>query len=326
MKTTVSALMFAACWAFPVCAQETTISVGFGPVLDTPYGQGHVEWQRLLSEKSGGDLKIELFPSDQLGSGKQVIDQMLLGEPVCYSTDASFFAEVGVPDMSIVQAPFLFRDWDEAERLFASDWWAGQEEALAQKGLKVVAHNWRYGARQTLTTRKVEHPADFAGMKIRAPQSTIYLKTFEHLGASPTPMALGEVYTSLQQGVIDGLENPVSVIWGGKYHETAKHLLIDNHMLTVNLIACSGTLWDGLSAEQQALLQQTAAEAGVYQNSLLAKEDERILGELQNAGVTVTQADHEEFSEAVEGFYDDPAFRQWTPGLRDTVIQQLGRE
>ncbi|SIS69795.1 C4-dicarboxylate TRAP transporter substrate-binding protein [Paracoccus saliphilus] len=310
----------------PVAAQDTTISVGFGPVMDTPYGKGHAEWKRLLEENSGGQMTLELFPSDQLGSGRQVIDQMLLGEPICYSTDASFFAELGVPDMSIVQAPFLFRNWEEADLLFASDWWAGLEDQLAENGVKIIANNWRYGARQTLTTRKVEHPEDFSGMKIRAPQSTIYVKTFEHLGASPTPMALGEVYTSLQQGVIDGLENPLSVIWGGKYHETAKYLLLDNHMRTVNLMACSTTLWDSLPPEQQNVLAETARDAGNFQNELMTKTDAELLEKLKAEGVTVTEAEHDEFSRAAVSFFEDPAFSGWSPDLHKKVLGLIGRD
>ncbi|MFV0332851.1 MAG: C4-dicarboxylate TRAP transporter substrate-binding protein [Tropicimonas sp.] len=320
------ALAGAAMLAYPALAQDVTISVGFGPVIDTPYGQGHVKWQRLLEEKSGGSMELEIFPSDQLGNGKQMLDQMLLGEPLCYSTDASFFAELGVPDMSIVQAPFLFESWDQAERLFDSDWWASLEDQLAAKGVKVVAHNWRYGERQTLTNVLVEHPADFAGLKIRAPQAAIYVKTFEHLGASPTPMALAEVYTSLQQGVIDGLENPLSVIHGGKYQEAAKFLLIDNHMRTVNLMGCSTALYDSLTPEQQALLSETAREAGAYQNGLLEASNEEVLAQLVAEGVTVTEADFQEFAAAVESFYNDPAFSGWSEGLHQKVLDIMNAE
>ncbi len=329
MTTSRHSLLVAICAALTASAasaQEVTISVGFGPVIDTPYGQGHSEWQRLVAEESNGAMALELFPADQLGSGKQMLDQMLLGEPVCYSTDASFFAELGVPDMSIVQAPFLFETWDQAERLFASDWWTEQEAALAEKGVTVVADNWRYGERQTLTTRPVIHPGDFAGLKIRVPQAAIYVKTFEHLGATPTPMALGEVYTSLQQGVIDGLENPLSVIDGGKYQEAAKYLLLDNHMRTVNLMACSSALYDSLTAEQQDILRATAVEAGAFQNARLAESDAATLEKLQAEGVTVTEADYAEFAGAVTSFYEDPAFSSWSDGLHQKVLEIMQAE
>jgi len=250
---------------------------------------------------------------------------MLMGEPVCYSSDAAFLAELGVPDMSIAHSPYIFRNWEEADLLFRTDWWLGLENQLAQKGVKVIASNWHYGTRQTLTTRKVERPQDFRGMKIRVPQSTLYVKTFEHLGASPTPMALTEVYTSLQQGVIDGLENPLSVIWGGRYHEAAKYLLIDNHMRAVILLACSNALWDSLSPEQQTLLTQTARDAGRYQNQLVEKTDAELLDHFRAQGVTITETDYDEFAQAAAGFFTDPAFSSWSPGLHAKVLTLLGR-
>jgi len=306
-------------------AQKITIPVGFAPAIDSPLGQGHVEWQRLLQERSGGQMTLELFPSDQLGSGKQGGDQMLMGEPVCHVSDPAFAAELGVPDMGIAHSPYIFKDWDDADRLFRTEWWLGLEDQLAQKGVKIIANNWRYGTRQTLTTRKVEHPQDFRGMKIRVPQSTLYVKTFEHLGASPTPMALTEVYTSLQQGVIDGLENPLSVIWGGRYHEAAKYLLIDNHMRAMILLACSSTLWNSLSPEQQTLLTQTAQEAGNYQNQLVERTDAALLDRFRAQGVTITETNYEEFSQAAASFFADPAFSGWSPGLHAKVLTLLGR-
>ncbi|MDB6178380.1 C4-dicarboxylate TRAP transporter substrate-binding protein [Paracoccus sp. Z330] len=322
----VAGAIAATALAGPALAAPVHIAVGFGPVMDTPYGQGHAEWKRLLEERSDGEMILDLYPSDQLGNGKQMLDQMLLGEQVCFSTDAAPFADTGVPDMGIAQVGFMFRDWDEADRLFASDLWAGLEDQLADKGIKIVARNWRYGARQTLTTTKVEHPADLEGLKIRVPQATVFVKSFEHLGAAATPMALGEVYTSLQQGVIDGLENPLAVIDGGKYQEAAKYLLIDNHMRTVNLMGCSTSLWDSLTPEQQQLLVDTAEEAGVYQNKLVEESDAAVIEKFKSEGVTVTEADYDEFAEAIQPIFQDPAFSNWTPGLHDEVLRIIGRE
>ena len=300
------------------------ISVGFGPVIETPYGQGHVKWAELVEKESNGAVKLNLFPSDQLGNGKDMIDQMLLGDAVFYSTDATFYAELGVHDMGIVQAPYLFTTWEQADKLFNSDWWAEQEALLEKKGIKVLARNWRYGDRHTITVKPVKHPADLKGMKIRVPQATLFIKAFEALGAAPTPMALAEVYTALQQGTIDGLENPLATIDGGKYQEVAKYLLLDAHMKTINLMTCSASFFKSLNPEQQQLLTRTAYEAGIYQNDLVEKSDKELIGKFRAEGVTVTEIDHDEYARAVEGFYTNPAFK-WTPGLHEKVKEIMNK-
>lgn len=300
------------------------ISVGFGPVIETPYGQGHIKWAELVDEMSKGAVKLNLFPSDQLGNGKDMIDQMLLGDAVFFSTDATFYAELGVPDMGIVQAPYLFTSWEQADRLFASDWWAGQEELLEKKGIKVLAHNWRYGDRHTITIKPVKHPADLKGMKIRVPQATLFIKAFEALGAAPTPMALAEVYTALQQGTIDGLENPLATIDGGKYQEVAKYLLLDAHMKTINLMTCSASFFKTLTSEQQQILMKAAYEAGVYQNALVEESDKILIEKFKTEGVTITEINYEEFAKAAEGFYKNPAFK-WTPGLHEKVKEIMNK-
>jgi tripartite ATP-independent transporter DctP family solute receptor len=296
------------------------INAGFGPNIDDPYGQGHVYWAKILNEQSGGTMIIHLFPNDQLGSGRAQIDQITMDSPNIFSTDPSFFADLGVPDMMIAQAPYIFKNWEEADKLMNSEWWASQEKLLEGKGIKVLARNWRYGDRHTITTKPVKHPSDFKGMKIRVPTSTVYVKAFEALGASPTPLALGEVYTALQQKVVEGLENPLATIYGGKYQEVAKYLLLDAHMKTINLVVTSANFFNSLTAEQRNLLVKTAKEAGEEQNRLAEAKNQEILDALIKEGVTVTEIDYGEFSEFVKGFYNYPEFSSWTPGLYQKVI------
>ena len=158
-----------------------------------PIHDSMLEWARLLDERSDGEVRMSLFPSSQLGSKTDVIDQMLAGSPVITLADGAFYADQGVPDFGITFAPFLFETWDDCWTLTESEWYREQLAALEQKGLKILCSNWIYGERHTLLT------------------------------PTPTPMALGDVYTSLQQGTIDGLENPlpaittapVSLVYGG---------------------------------------------------------------------------------------------------------------
>ena len=162
------ALVFALVMLFSVTAiaEPITLQIGFENSMSEPIGQALAKWQELVAAQGDGSLVIELFPDSQLGNKTDLIDQMLLGEPVMTLADGAFFADYGVPDMGIVFGPFLFENWDQCWTLIESDWWNEQCAQLEALGLKMVAANWAYGARHTLTTKQVKTPADLAGLQI----------------------------------------------------------------------------------------------------------------------------------------------------------------
>ncbi|MBE5809088.1 MAG: C4-dicarboxylate ABC transporter substrate-binding protein, partial [Clostridiales bacterium] len=135
------AMMLVLMLALTAAASAEVLQVGFENSLSEPVGQGMVKWQELLAERDV-DLTLELFPDSQLGNKTDIIDQMLLGEPVMTLADGAFFADYGVPDMGIVFGPFLFDNWDQCWKLLESDWWAEQCAKLNDMGLKMVAANW----------------------------------------------------------------------------------------------------------------------------------------------------------------------------------------
>ena len=321
------ALVLALMLALTVAASAEVLQVGFENSLSEPIGQGLLKWQELLAAKDV-DLTIELFPDSQLGNKTDIIDQMLLGEPVMTLADGAFFADYGVPDMGIVFGPFLFDNWDQCWKLTESDWWAEQCAKLNDMGIKMVAANWAYGARHTLTTKPVNTVDDLAGLQIRVPTNQIQTKGFEVLGATPVGMSLGDVYTALQQGTIDGGENPLSTLYGRKHHEVAKYLIMDGHVLNFTNWVCSSMWFDGLTPEQQEALIETGKEAGVYNNELQAEADEYYKGLMIDEGVTVVEPTEEVlegFREKAKAFYDEGATFGWSDGLYDTVCAAMGK-
>ncbi len=318
-----SALMaFSAAQA--LAADEVVLRVGYGNNPGEPFDLGCQKWKELIEERSGGKFKIELYPSSQLGSKDDVMDQMVAGEPVATLTDGAFFYDRGIKDMGIVFGPFLYDNWEQAFKLADSKWFKDQSDLVAKDAhLKIIGADWRYGARHTLTTKPVTKLADLKGMKIRVPTNNIQVKGFEVLGATPTPMALGDVYTSLQQGTIDGVENPIPVLYNGKFHEVAKYLLLDAHVYNVTNIVVGTDFYDSLTAEQQKLLVETCHDAGVYQNEIVEKSETELLEQFKKEGVTVTEPSAEfkqELIDASKKFYELPEFtKDWTPGLYDTV-------
>ena len=308
-------------------ASAETLQIGFENSLSEPIGKALVKWQELMAEKNV-DLTIELFPDSQLGNKTDIIDQMLLGEPVMTLADGAFFADYGVPDMGIVFGPFLFDNWDQCWKLVESDWWAEQCAKLNDMGIKMVAANWAYGARHTLTTKPVNTVDDLAGLQIRVPTNQIQTKGFEVLGATPVGMSLGDVYTALQQGTIDGGENPLSTLYGRKHHEVAKYLILDGHVLNFTNWVCSSMWFDGLTPEQQEALIETGKEAGVYNNELQAEADDYYKGLMIDEGVTVVEPTEEVlegFREKAKAFYDEGATFGWSDGLYETVCAAMGK-
>ena len=308
-------------------ASAEVLQIGFENSMSEPIGQGLQKWQELLAAKNV-DLTIELFPDSQLGNKTDIIDQMLLGEPVMTLADGAFFADYGVPDMGIVFGPFLFDNWDQCWKLTESDWWAEQCAKLNDMGIKMVAANWAYGARHTLTTKPVNTVDDLAGLQIRVPTNQIQTKGFEVLGATPVGMSLGDVYTALQQGTIDGGENPLSTLYGRKHHEVAKYLIMDGHVLNFTNWVCSSMWFDSLTPEQQEALIETGKEAGVYNNELQAQADEYYKGLMIEEGVTVVEPTEEVlqgFRDKAKAFYDLGSTFGWSDGLYDTVCAAMGK-
>lgn len=300
--------------------KPVTLQIGYANNPGEPFDLGVREWERLIEERSNGSIQVEVFPSSQLGSKNDLIDQMLAGDSVITLADGAFYADRGVQDFGITFGPYLFDEWDEAWTLTESDWWEEQSNLLEDQGLKIIASNWVYGERHILSKRPIRTVEDLRGLKIRVPNNTIQVKGFEVLDATPTPMPLGDVYTALQQGTIDALENPLAVLYNGKYHEVAKYLTLDGHVKNFTTFVAGADFFNSLTAEQQEIVMETGREAGIFNNDLAAKAEEDILAKYREEGVEIIEVDTTEFAEKAKKFYSLPEFTSiWSENLYDTV-------
>ncbi len=320
--------------AAPVAAEEAapageviTLQVAFENSSTEPLGQAWTKAQEIIKEKSGGAMAIEVYPDSQLGDKSSLIDSMLLGENVCTLADGAFYADYGVPDFGIVFGPFLFDNWDQCWTLIESDWYNEQCAKLEEKGLKIIASNWVYGERHTMTNVPVNTVEDLKGLKIRVPSNAIQSKGFDVLGATSTGMALGDVYQALQTKTIDGAENPLATLYGRKLHEVAPYLIMDGHVKNFTTWVCSADWFNSLTPEQQQWLVETAQEAGEYNNEVQAASDGEYLQMLIDEGVTVVDPSEEviaEFKAKAQPFYDMGSEFGWSDGLYDTVRAAMG--
>ena len=285
------------------------------------------EWKRLIEEKSNGSMTVELFPSSQLGSKTDLVDQMQMGEGIIHIGDASFWADYGAPEMSIAPAPYIYDNWDQYFKLLETDWWQSQVDLLAENGLRIVTSDWEYGTRELMTTKPVRTLDDLSGMIIRTPNNVMQMKTWEEMGAAPTAMALGDVYTATQQGTIDGMENPIATLYGQAYYEVAKYItMIDYIRMPVQWIT-SESWFQSLTEEQQQIICEAGDEAGLFNNQKQDEMLEQYISDMQANGVEVITPDDVEmarFKEAALKIYDNAdVTANWSDGLYENIRSMI---
>lgn len=292
------------------------VNVAYGNQPGEPIDEMAKKWKDLVEEKSDGKLQLKLYPSSQLGSEKDVVEQAIMGNNVIIFTGYDFLMDY-VPDAGILTAPYLTDNFDDLLYLTTTDWFKDLSADLSKEGIEIVNTNTIYGERQLMTKDPVLTPKDLKGMKIRVPNNNMYIKSFEALGATPTPMPLGDLYTSLQQGLIDGAENPLPVLEGSKTQEVIKNLTLTEHTKIMSPWIAGATFMDSIPEDLAKILIETGNEAGEYGNKIAEEEAEKVLKEFKEQGVKVHEVDLEPFKEKAKSVYT--AFPDWTPGLYETI-------
>ncbi|BEU87028.1 C4-dicarboxylate TRAP transporter substrate-binding protein [Selenomonas sp. TAMA-11512] len=302
--------------------EKVVLRIGYENNPGEPLDVALNKWKELVAKKSNGQMELELYPSSQLGSKNDLIDQMIVGEPVMTLANGAWYADRGVKDFGIMFAPYLFDNWDQVWKVVGSDWYKEQSAKVEEKGIKIVS-NWIYGTRHLALVKPYSQVSDLKGQKIRVPNNTIQVESFKALGIAPTPMPLGEAYTALQQGTIDGLENSLQFLDSAKYGEVVKYVVLDGHIRDLTSWVCGKTFWESLTKEQQDILTSTAEEASKYNSELQDAADKKAMEELKAQGVTIIEPDmamREQFKQESEGFYSSDAAKDWSPGLREKIL------
>lgn len=319
-----SAVLGTVMCAMPAMAADVTIQVGYENATSEPAAMAVEKWKELVEEKSNGSITMELFPNSALGKKTELIDQMILGEPVITVADGAFLADYGVADFGIFYAPFMFDNWDEEWRVIDSEWYAGLCDELASKAqIRVLSSNWIYGVRNILSTSKIVTPADLQGVKLRVSSNDLSILSFTDLGAAAVGMDMGDVYQALQAKTIDAVENPITSLANRSFQEVAKYLVEDEHILATSMWICGEGFYSTLTEEQQQILAECANEAGIYNNELQDAAEAEARQKLLDAGVEITTLTDEQKAEWVEAgqvFFGEAADQLgWSEGLYDTV-------
>lgn len=265
----------------------------------------HAAMERLaarVQERSGGRLRITLYPGGQLGSERELIELVQLGAIDLVKTSTSPL-ESFVPGMAVFSLPYLFRD--EAHFWRVLDGPVGQEIldlGLAQ-GLKGLCY-YDAGSRSFYTrARAIESPGDLRGLKIRVQNSRTSVRLIESMGGAATPIAFGELYTALDQGVVDGAENNPPSFLNSRHYEVCRFYSLDEHTRVPDIVLISAATWRRLDPEQQTWLREAARDSVHFQRDLWERTTRENLDQLARAGVRILHPDKAAFQEAVRDLY-----------------------
>lgn len=264
-----------------------------------------VLFQGYVSDLSGGTMEIEIVGNGQLGGERDLVEGMQLGTIEMAST-ANMVLSNFDPRFAVLDLPYLITDYETAYRVLDSDVIQDLQDSFAeQSGVRVLAYG-QGGFRQVIGNVAVNSLADMHGMKVRVPESDIYIDTFSALGANPTPLAYSETFTALQQGTVDAFEITPAVVLSAGFWEVCSDMNMTNHLFSPNPLMISENLFQSLTEEQQDILTEAAAKAAADQRQWLEDGEADTMAQLEEKGMTINYPDLEELQNAVadSGLYE----------------------
>lgn len=266
-------------------AQVITIKFSHVVAVDTPKGKAAERFKQLAEAATKGRVKVEVYPNSQLYRDGDELEALQRGAVHMLAPSVSKFGPMGVRDFEVFDLPYLLPDVESVHRV--TDGEIGQKlfAKLDAKGIKGLAY-WDNGFKQYSANRPLRKLADFRGMKLRVQSSKVLSAGVRQLGGVPQVMAFSEVYTALQQGVVDGGENSISNIYTQKMHEVQKHLTISDHGYLTYAVIVNRKFWEGLPADIRTALEGAMQDATRYERAIAAKDNADALALIRQAGTT----------------------------------------
>ncbi|CAN7709184.1 sialic acid TRAP transporter substrate-binding protein SiaP [Bosea sp. LjRoot237] len=272
-----------------------------------------------VKEKTSGRVDIQSFPAGQLGSGKDMMESVASGA-LTMTTDGAAALGSFLPQLSVVEAPYLWRDPAHMSKVAKAPIFTQMNEELIKKrGMRMAAVTY-YGKRHLTTGSKaVKSVADVAGLKLRVPPVDTFRAMVEAWGAKATPVNFNELYLALSQGAVDGQENPLPTIHSAKLQEVQKHLILTGHIITPRLIVINQEFWKGLKDADRTVLEAAIANGVAWQDAELTSQEGSLVATLKAAGMSVTEPDLESFSKPVLATLPKQFESKWGKGTWDAL-------
>lgn len=294
-----------------------------GPADNHPASPGMKKFAELVSQKSGGKMKVNLFFNSALGTDQAVVSSLKGGTVEMAVMNTGILASEA-KELAIFDFPFLFANEKESDAIVDGPIGKKMHALLEPKGIVGLAY-WELGYRQiTNGKRPLNKVEDIAGLKLRVIPNPINIAWVKALGANPTPMPFAEVYGGLEQGAIDGQENPIGVIAANKFWEVQKHIAITNHQYNPQSVIFSKKVWDTLSPAEKKILDDSAHEAALVQRKESRAQVAGNLELLKKNGMTVTTFGPAEVAKLREKM--KPVIAQFTANVGEPLVNEMNAE
>ena len=269
-----------------------------------PYNLGLVKMGELINEKTNGAVELDVFGNSQLGGERDLIEGLQLGsvQVTCVSTAPLS----GFTDMFLVfDLPFIFETTEQARAVMDSE--VGEQilHSVDEQGLVGLAWFENGFRNVTNNVKPVTVPDDLKGIKIRTMENPIHMAAFKVMGADPTPMAMGDVFTALQQGTIDAEENPVPIVETNKFYEVQKYISMTGHLFSPAPVFIGKDYFESLPAEYQDAIKEAADEATPYQREQIDEQNVSGLESLKSNGMEANEVEKAPFQDATKSVYDE---------------------
>lgn len=296
---------------------QTKLTLGHGAAPGNPRHEAAVAFANAVKQKSGGKLEVQVAPSAQLGDDAAMLTALRSGSLDMSANSQGATATV-VPEYAAFGMPFLFTDAAQAFKLLDGPLGKELADKSAAKNLVVLGY-WDNGIRQVSNSKRaVLAPADMKGLKIRTPPDAVTIDIMTALGAETQQIKFAELYVALQQGVVDGQENPLANIEASKLYEVQKFISLTGHKFEMTPFLMSKRTWDRLSEADRKIIMEAANEATAVQRKLSKDADEKLVGDLKGKGVRIDKVDTAPFAKATE-----TVTAKWTSGPIGDYVKRV---
>lgn len=298
-------------------AQTVKLTLGHGAAPGNPRHEAAVKFAEVLKAKTGGRIEIQVAPSAQLGDDAAMVTALRTGA-LDISANSQGAVANAVPEYGAFGMPFLFANSAAAFRLLDGPLGKELADKSSEKGM-ILLGTWDNGIRHmTNSKRPITKVEDMKGLKMRVPPDATLVDIMKALGAESQQVKFAELYVALQQGVVDGQENPLVNIHASKLYEVQKHLALTSHQFQMTPLLMSKRSWDRLSEADRKAVQEAAAEATALQRRLSQDADDKTLAELKAKGVQVTTPDKAAFEKATADVDD-----KWSNGAQGAYVKKV---
>ena len=282
---------------------QSVLKIGYATSATSHYGVGSTAFCEDIEKGTQGRYKCQQFPNSALGGEREMIEAVQLGTLDLVNTSTGPVGNF-VPEVKIVDIPFLFRDYDHARRVL--DGPIGQDILTKFPSKGLVALSWTENGFRHMTNNKraIVKPADAAGLKMRTMENKVHMEGYRAFGIQPTPMAFPEVFGALQQGTVDGQENPIPVILASKFSQVQKHLSLTGHVYSPALIITSPRLMNKLSDADKKVFYEAAKKAAAAQRKKVNDDEDNGIAQLEKDGMSVVRkVDGQAFRDSLRETY-----------------------